>query len=115
MSPAVGFVLIKNRPGSVADAPAGELVRPDALALVPFGLRAPDDPRIVNTVRVIDSVLKVNTSFGPLWRRYNGDKYGEHDDGSAFDGAGVGRPWPLLTGERAHYELAAGRPEVARE
>jgi glucoamylase len=26
---------------------------------------------------------------------------------------GVGRPWPLLAGERAHYELAAGRPEVA--
>ena len=23
--------------------------------------------------------------------------------------AGVGRPWPLLTGERAHYEIAAGR------
>src|SRR6185436_17045094 len=26
---------------------------------------------------------------------------------------GVGCPWPLLSGERAHYELAAGRPEVA--
>jgi glucoamylase len=26
---------------------------------------------------------------------------------------GVGRPWPLLAGERAHYELAAGRPEAA--
>ncbi len=24
------------------------------------------------------------------------------------DGTGIGRPWPLLTGERAHYELAAG-------
>src|SRR5208337_4029521 len=30
-------------------------------------------------------------------------------DGSAFDGTGVGRSWPILTGERAHYELAAGR------
>jgi glucoamylase len=27
----------------------------------------------------------------------------------------VGRAWPLLTGERAHYELAAGRPHVARQ
>ena len=27
-----------------------------------------------------------------------------------FDGTGIGRPWPLLAGERAHYELAAGRP-----
>ena len=25
----------------------------------------------------------------------------------------VGRPWPLLTGERAHYELAAGRARSA--
>ena len=27
--------------------------------------------------------------------------------------SGVGRPWPLLTGERAHYELAAGRRDEA--
>mgnify|MGYP002261267996 CR=1 FL=1 len=27
---------------------------------------------------------------------------------------GTAIAWPLLTGERAHYELAAGRPEVAR-
>lgn len=27
--------------------------------------------------------------------------------------SGVGRAWPLLTGERAHYELAAGRSRVA--
>ena len=30
-------------------------------------------------------------------------------DGSPFDGWGQGSCWPLLTGERAHYELAAGR------
>jgi glucoamylase len=51
---------------------------------------------------------------GPSWYRYNGDGYGEHDDGRPFDGSGVGRPWPLLTGERGHYELAAGRDEEAR-
>jgi len=113
-SPAHGFVPIKNRPWSQADQPATELVSPDALALVRFGLRAPDDPRIVSTVNVIDAFLRVETPAGPFWRRYNGDGYGEHDDGSAFDGTGVGRPWPLLTGERAHYELAAGRPDVAR-
>src|SRR5207244_9323183 len=47
------------------------------------------------------------------WHRYNGDGYGEHADGRSFDGQGVGRVWPLLTGERAHYELAAGRPDAA--
>jgi glucoamylase len=44
-----------------------------------------------------------------VWRRYNGDGYGEHDDGAPYDGTGRGRPWPLLTGERGHYELVAGR------
>jgi glucoamylase len=83
------------------------------LALVRFGLRAPDDPRIVNTIRAIDALLKVETPHGPVWRRYNGDRYGEHEDGSAFDGTGIGRCWPLLTGERAHYEVAAGRLEEA--
>jgi glucoamylase len=55
----------------------------------------------------------VRTRTGPAWYRYNQDGYGEKADGSPFDGSGVGRPWPLLAGERAHYELAAGRPEVA--
>ena len=91
------------------------MVSPDALALVRFGLRAADDPRIVNTVKVIDALLKVDTPSGPSWHRYNGDGYGEHDDGSPFDGTGTGRAWPLLTGERGHYELAAGRPARAEE
>ena len=82
---------------------------PDALALVRFGLRAADDPRIRDTAKVIDALLKVETPSGSSWHRYNDDGYGEHEDGSPFDGTGIGRVWPLLTGERAHYELAAGR------
>jgi glucoamylase len=112
-APADGFVPIKNRPPEQALAPASHIVSPDALALVRFGLRAPDDPRIVDTVTVIDALLRVELPAGPAWRRYNEDGYGEHDDGSPFDGTGTGRVWPLLTGERAHYELAAGRPGEA--
>jgi glucoamylase len=114
-SPLEGFVPIKNRPPGESRGSAEDLISPDALALVRFGLRAPNDPRILNTVKVIDSILKVNLPQGPCWYRYNGDGYGEHDDGSPFDGTGVGRPWPLLAGERAHYELAAGRPQTAEE
>ena len=112
-SPLQGFVPIKNRPPGASEFPAAHIVSADALALVRFGLRAPDDPRILDTVRVIDSLLKVDLPAGPAWRRYNEDGYGEHADGSPFDGTGIGRAWPLLTGERAHFELAAGRPEVA--
>ncbi len=114
-SPMHGFVPIKNRPPDQSSGPASLIVSPDALAYVRFGLRAADDPRILNTVKVIDALLKVETPRGTSWHRYNGDGYGEHEDGRPFDGTGIGRPWPLLTGERAHYELAAGnRAEAER-
>lgn len=113
-SPKDGYVPIKNRPPSEGVARAALMVSPDALAFVRFGLRAADDPRIVDTVKVIDAVLEVETPRGAAWRRYNGDGYGEHEDGRPFDGTGVGRAWPLLTGERGHYEVAAGRLDRAR-
>ena len=104
-----GTVEVRNRFAEACHVEADELISTDALALVRFGLRSPDDPRIVDTVKVIDHVLCVDLPYGPGWRRYNGDGYGEHDDGGPYDGIGVGRVWPLLAGERAHYELAAGR------
>jgi glucoamylase len=114
-SPAQGFVPIKNRPAGASSLPMTQLISPDALALVRFGLRAADAPEIVNTVKAIDSVLKTGTATGPVWHRYNDDGYGEHEDGSPFDGTGIGRGWPLLAGERAHYELAAGHRDEAEQ
>ncbi len=113
-SPLDGFVAIKNRPLDESSQRVVDIVSPDALALVRFGLRQATDPRMVDTVKVIDAVLKVELPEGPGWRRYNHDGYGEHTDGSPFDGAGVGRVWPLLNGERAHYELAAGNKAAAK-
>jgi len=110
-----GSVHVKNV-SSVADKRlAVHLVSPDALALVRFGLRAADDPRMRDTATVIDALLKVDTPSGSAWHRYNDDGYGEHKDGAPFDGTGIGRAWPLLAGERAHYELMAGRVEKAKE
>jgi glucoamylase len=105
---------VKNVSAAEDTREARHLVSPDALALVRFGLRAADDTRIRDTAKVIDALLKVETPSGPSWHRYNDDGYGEHEDGSPFDGTGIGRVWPLLTGERAHYELAAGRVENAK-
>jgi glucoamylase len=99
---------IKNRVHDPALS-AAEQVGVDFLQLVRFGLRLADDPLILDSVHVIDELLKVDTPSGSSWHRYNGDGYGEHDDGAPFDGVGRGRAWPLLTGERGHYELAAGK------
>jgi glucoamylase len=107
------MLTLKNRSAGDAVVPASDVVSCDALALVRFGLRAPDDPHMVNTVKVIDGCLKIETPYGPTWHRYNGDGYGEHADGSPFDGTGIGRTWPLLVGERAHYELAIDHPDEA--
>ena len=109
-----GTMQIRNRAQAETNMAADSVVSPDALALVRFGLRAADDPHVVATVAVIDHLLKRDLPTGPCWHRYNADGYGEHEDGRPFDGTGIGRLWPLLTGERAHYELAAGRPDAAR-
>ena len=98
---------IKNQihdPGLAAQ----DQVAIDFLHLVRMGLRSPDDPLVLDTLKIADALLRVETPAGPAWHRYVGDGYGEHDDGSPFDGAGRGRAWPLLGGERGHYELAAG-------
>jgi glucoamylase len=89
--------------------PARNIVSTDFLELVRLGVRDAGDPVILDSIAVIDAVLKHDLPQGPCWRRYNHDGYGQKDDGSAFDGTGAGRCWPLLTAERALYELAAGR------
>jgi glucoamylase len=108
--PDHGTVLIHNRPpGERSEFPAAEIVDAGFLELVRYGIRRPGDPLIEDSLRVVDAVLKVDFPAGPCWKRYTHDGYGQKDDGGPFTGYGTGRPWPLLTGERGHYELAAGR------
>ena len=108
--PNRGVVRLANQPpGTPAEFTAKEIVDGGFLELVRYGIRAPDDPVIRDSVRVIDAVLKTDTPFGPGWHRYNQDGYGQRPDGGPYEGWGRGRVWPLLTGERGHYELAAGR------
>lgn len=94
---------------------AVDIISPGALSLVRMGLRDPDDPRIVDTVKVIDATLRREMKTGPGWKRSTDDGYGEKEDGRPFDKRGIGRCWPLLAGERAHYEIAAGCREAALE
>jgi len=108
--PDIGELVLANQPpGAPSVYPAKDIVDAGFLELVRFGIRKPGDPLIEQSLKVIDAVLKVDTPNGPCWKRYNHDGYGQRDDGSSFLGWGVGRPWPLLTLERATYELFAGR------
>jgi glucoamylase len=110
LKPNEATVSIANRaPWQQQTFPARNVVDGGFLELVRYGVYSADAEVIKNTVAVIDNVLKVDTPNGPCWRRYNHDGYGQKDDGGPFDGTGVGRAWPLLTGERGHFELAAGR------
>lgn len=81
---------------------------PVSWELVRYGIRRPDDPIILNSLKVVDALLKVETPSGNTWRRYNHDGYGQRPDGGPYEGWGQGRAWPLLAGERGHYEIAAG-------
>ena len=90
--------------------PENEIVDAGFLELVRLGIKSPDDPLIVKSLKVIDAQIKVNTPNGESFYRYNHDGYGEQPDGRRwnFDGtySGTGRLWALLAGERGQYELA---------
>jgi glucoamylase len=101
------IVPIRNRQDD-AGLRGDEQIGTEFLQLVRFGLRSADDPLILGSLKLADALLCTNTPNGPVWHRYRGDGYGEHADGRGYDGTGIGRGWPLLTGERGHYELCAG-------
>lgn len=98
---------IKNRRNDPA-LTAADQVGVDFLQLVRYGLRDAQDPMVLDTLQIVDALLRVDLPQGPCWYRFTGDGYGEHADGSPYDGVGRGRLWPLLTGERGHYDVCRG-------
>ena len=104
------MIHINNRPpGERTEFEAREIIDGGFLELVRYGVRRADDPLVIDSLKVVDAVLKTDLPQGPGWHRYNWDGYGQRPDGGPFLGWGKGRVWPLFTGERAHYELAAGK------
>jgi glucoamylase len=84
------------------------VVDPSFLELVRLGVKSPTATDITNTLAVVDDELEVSTPEGPIWHRYDFDGYGETSSGGDYTGAGVGNPWPVLTGERGEYDVADG-------
>lgn len=95
------------------------VVDPSFLELVRLGVKAWDDPVILNSVAVVDQKLKVDTPNGTFWRRFSFDGYGETRRGGLWDIGEddtfktLGRAWPIFAGERGEYDLLAGRPAAA--
>ena len=101
-----------------------EVVDTSYLELVRLGVKAPDDPNIVRSLDVVDEQLGVTTPNGTFWHRFNYDGYGEELDGDPWnlnecgdykdpDLRTVGRVWPIFSGERGEYLLAADEPGAA--
>lgn len=84
------------------------VVDPSYLELVRLGVKAASSAEITNTISAVDSQIMTQTPEGPIWHRYNFDGYGETASGADYTGAGVGNPWPVLSGERGEYDAAAG-------
>ena len=106
--------------------PQDKVVDGGFLELVRYGVRPANAPSILATLPEYDDqsfpdLFRVRYDFGPAgdttpgWRRYGVDGYGEdHVTGANYGVGGQmapgqrGRVWPFFTGERGHYELAAG-------
>src|ERR1700679_48549 len=105
-----GSIHLANRePGEKSDFESREVIDAGFLELVRYGIRRADDPLIVDSLKVVDHILQIDTPFGPCWRRYNNDAGGRRKADAPYRDPEEARAGPTLTGERAHREVAAGR------
>jgi len=111
IGPPADQVRLGNQIDPNTSVSAEQMVGMEFLYLPRLGLRRPDDPRVTDTLRVVEQMLIHRTSAGEGFCRYDLDGYGEWLDGSGWPVRhfGIGRPWPLLVGERGHYEAVTGQ------
>ena len=100
------------------------------LELVRLGVLSAADPDVSASLAVIDRVIRRGTPSGPGFYRYGTDATGSEDGyGDCYEpdstscsptGApwpptdtGSGHLWPVLSGERGEYDVAAGRGPAA--
>jgi glucoamylase len=108
--PGGGRVYLSNQPQGTQPVDAAALVGLEFAYLPRLGLRNPGDKRITDTLNIVTSMLEVETPSGRTYHRYDIDGYGEWLDGSGWPVRkfGIGRPWPLLAGERGHLDILTG-------
>jgi glucoamylase len=101
------------------------------LELVRLGILPATDPTVQASLTVVDKIIERQTPSGPGFYRYGisssesadgyGDCYQPSLSSCSVTGApwpptdtGTGHLWPVLSGERGEYDLAAGTPGGAR-
>jgi glucoamylase len=116
IGPADDTIKLGNQLDSGVTLKAEQMVGMEFLYLPRLGLRSPYDRRITDTLTIVDHMLLRRTASGEAYNRYDVDGYGEWLDGSGWPvrGFGIGRPWPLLAGERGHYDALTGGDAAAR-
>jgi len=107
-NPNDGHLLhISNGGGSYDER---SIVDSSFLELVRLGVKPWNSPSILSSIAAIDSTIKQTIpGKGDGFFRYNHDGYGETSTGADYTGAGVGRLWPIFTGERGHFVIASGQ------
>ena len=83
------------------------------LELTRLGVKAPTDPYVAHSLAAVDQSLRSPPPAVRCGKRYTFDGYGEKADGAPWTGVGIGRPWPLLSGERGEYVLGQRRRRAA--
>jgi glucoamylase len=101
------------------------------LDLVRLGILPASDPVVRSSLTVVDDTIERSTPSGPGFYRYGTSGPGSKDGyGDCYEpdptncsptgapwppnDAGSGHLWPVLSGERGEYEIAAGHPATAR-
>jgi glucoamylase len=106
-NPNDGHLLQIRNGGGVYDERS--IVDSSFLELVRLGVKPWNNPYILSSLKAIDSTIKQTIpGKGEGFFRYNHDGYGETATGADYTGAGVGRLWPIFTGERGHFAITSG-------
>ena len=106
-NPNDGHLLHIRNGGGVYDERS--IVDSSFLELVRLGVKPWNNPYILSSLKAIDSTIKQTIpGKGEGFFRYNHDGYGETATGADYTGAGIGRLWPIFTGERGHFAITSG-------
>jgi glucoamylase len=107
-NPNDGHLLLIRNGGGFYDERS--IVDSSFLELVRLGVKPWNSPYILSSIEAIDSTIKHTIpGKGDGFFRYNHDGYGETVTGADYTGAGVGRLWPIFTGERGYFAIASGQ------